>query len=136
MNIEVAQHQLKAADAEIARARDAVSYTTITSPIDGVVTRINAKVGELVVTGTMNNPGTMIMEVADLSQMLLVVQLDEADVGKVKAGRRDDRGRQSAGKRTGYIETSKRRAKQVWGRPRRAGNRRLDGQRFPRSRSG
>ena len=57
---------------------------TITSPIDGVVTRLNAKVGELVVTGTMNNPGTVIMEVADLSQMLVVAQVDEADIGKLK----------------------------------------------------
>ncbi|MCD6405880.1 MAG: efflux RND transporter periplasmic adaptor subunit [Planctomycetes bacterium] len=85
-NIEVLRHSLEAADAEIARARDAVGYTTITSPINGVVTRINAEVGELVVTGTMNNPGTVIMEVADLSQMLLVVQVDEVDIGAVKVG--------------------------------------------------
>jgi len=84
--LKVLQHNLEAADAEIERARDALSYTTITSPIDGVVTRRNAKVGELVVTGTMNNPGTVIMEVADLSQMLLVVQVDEADIGTVEVG--------------------------------------------------
>jgi HlyD family secretion protein len=84
--LTVLQYNLEAADAEIERARDAVGYTTITSPIDGVVTRRNAKVGELVVTGTMNNPGTVIMEVADLSQMLLVVQVDEADIGGVEVG--------------------------------------------------
>lgn len=87
-SLEVLQHNLEAAEADIARARDAVGYTTITSPIDGVVTRTNAKVGELVVTGTMNNPGTVILEVADLSQMLLVVQVDEADVAQVKEGQR------------------------------------------------
>ena len=65
-----------------------LSYTTITSPIDGVVTRINAEVGELVITGTMNNPGTVIMEVADLSQMLVVAQVDEADVGKLEVGQK------------------------------------------------
>jgi len=87
-SVEVLRHNLEAAEAESARAREALSYTTITSPIDGVVTRVNAKVGELVVTGTMNNPGTVILEVADLSQMLLVVQVDEADIAQVKEGQR------------------------------------------------
>ncbi len=86
LNLQVMQHNLEAADARIDQAREALSYTTITSPIDGVVTRINAEVGEVVVFGTMNNPGTVIMEVADLSQMLVMAQVDEADVGKLKVG--------------------------------------------------
>lgn len=85
-NIEVLQHNLEAADAEIARARDQVGYTTITSPINGVVTRMNVKVGELAVTGTMNNPGTVLLEVADLSTMLLVVRVDQGDVAKLEVG--------------------------------------------------
>lgn len=80
------RHNLEAADAEITRARDNLSYATITSPIDGIVTRVNAKVGELVVTGTMNNPGTVILEVADLSRMLVVAKLNESDVAAVKTG--------------------------------------------------
>ncbi len=90
LGLEVMKHNLEAADADVARARDAVSYTVITSPIDGVVTRRNAKVGELVVTGTMNNPGTVILEVADLSKMQLVVQVDESDIGGVEAGQTAD----------------------------------------------
>jgi len=88
LNLVVLQHQLEAADARIAQAEEALTYTTIASPIDGVVTRLNAEVGELVVTGTMNNPGTVIMEVADLSQMLVVAQVDEADVGKLRVGQK------------------------------------------------
>jgi HlyD family secretion protein len=88
LNLQVMQHNLEAADARIDQAREALSYTTITSPIDGVVTRINAEVGEVVIFGTMNNPGTVIMEVADLSQMLVTAQVDEADVGKLKVGQR------------------------------------------------
>ncbi len=88
LNLEVIRHQLVASDAEIARAKDQLSYTTITSPIDGVVTRLNAEVGELVVTGTMNNPGTVIVEVADLSKMLVVAEVDESDIGALKAGQR------------------------------------------------
>jgi HlyD family secretion protein len=85
-NLEVLKHNLDAADAEISRAREELKYTVITSPLDGVVTLINAKVGELVVTGTMNNAGTVIMEVADLSQMLVLARVDETDVARVKVG--------------------------------------------------
>ncbi len=86
LNLVVLQHNLEAADAMISQAKEALSYTTITSPIDGVVTRLNAEVGEVVIYGTMNNPGTVILEVADLSAMLVVAQVDEADVGKLEAG--------------------------------------------------
>ena len=88
LNLIVLQHNLEAADARIDQAEEALSYTTIVSPIDGTVTRLNAEVGELVMTGTMNNPGTIIMEVGDLSEMLVVAQVDEADVGKLKVGQK------------------------------------------------
>ena len=88
LNLLVMQHNLDAASAGVTQAKEALSYTTITSPIDGVVTRINAEVGEVVMFGTMNNPGTVIMEVADLSTMLLVAQVDEADVGKLALGQK------------------------------------------------
>ena len=88
LNLVVLQHNLEAADARISQAQEALSYTTIFSPIDGVVTRINAEEGEIAMTGTMNNPGTVILEVADLSQMLVVAQVDEADIGGLKVGQR------------------------------------------------
>ena len=88
LNLLVMQHNLEAADAKIAQARENLSYMTIVSPIDGVVTRLRVEVGEMVITGTMNNPGTVIMEVADLSKMLVVAQVDEADVGKLEVGQK------------------------------------------------
>lgn len=86
LNITVMELNLKVADADIARARENLDHTVITAPIDGTVTRLNAEVGELVVIGTMNNAGTVIMEVADLSQMIFVAQVDEADIGAIKVG--------------------------------------------------
>jgi len=86
MGLVVAQHNLESQAALVAEAVEAVDYTIMRSPIDGIVTRINAEIGELVMTGTMNNPGTVIMTVADLSKMLLVAEVDEADVGKLKVG--------------------------------------------------
>lgn len=85
-NLEVLRFNLKAADSDIVRAQDNLSYTTIISPIDGIVTTINAKEGELVVTGTMNNAGTVILEVADLSQMLAQARVDETDIANVAKG--------------------------------------------------
>ena len=88
LNLKVLEHNLEAAGARVTQAEEALSYTTIKSPINGVVTRINAEVGEVVIFGTMNNPGTVILEVADLSTMLLVAQVDESDVGKLKVGQK------------------------------------------------
>lgn len=84
----VMQHNIDAAAADISRVKENMKYTTIYSPIDGVVTRLNAEVGELVVTGTMNNAGTVIMEVADLSQMLLVARVDETAIAQVEVGQK------------------------------------------------
>ncbi|MEA2735210.1 MAG: HlyD family secretion protein [Humisphaera sp.] len=87
-SLTVQRHQLEAAAAEILRAKDNLSYTTIVSPIDGIVTRMNAKVGEMVVTGTMNNMGTVILELSDLSEMQVDAQVDEQNIASVKAGQK------------------------------------------------
>lgn len=84
----VMKHNIEAADAEIAKAADNLTYATIVSPIDGVVTRLCAEVGEVAMTGTMNNAGTMIMEVADLSQIILKAQVDENAIADVKVGQK------------------------------------------------
>jgi len=87
-SLTVSRHRLVGAEAEIARAKENLSYTTISAPIDGIVTRVNAKVGELVVTGTMNNPGTTILEISDLSQMQVEAQIDESNIAAVHAGQK------------------------------------------------
>jgi len=80
LNLEVLKHNLEVADAGIEQAREAISNTIITSPIDGVITRLNAEVGEMVIMGTMN--------IGDLSKMLIVAQIDESDVGKLQVGQK------------------------------------------------
>jgi HlyD family secretion protein len=86
LNLTVMEHNLTAAQARVEEAREALSYTTMYSPIDGVVTQLNAEVGEVVMTGTMNNPGTVILQVADLSKMMLLAEVDETNVGQVQIG--------------------------------------------------
>ena len=87
-NLMVIRHSMEAAAAEVERAEEDLSYSVITSPIDGVITNVETEVGELVVTGILNTPGTTIMEVADLSKMLLVARVDESSIASVKAGQR------------------------------------------------
>lgn len=85
-SISVLESGVAAAAAEIGQVEEAIAKTVIRSPIDGTVTRLNAEVGELVVVGTMNNAGTVIMTVADLSRMRLDARVAESDVARVRAG--------------------------------------------------
>ena len=85
-SLSVIESSLAAADANIDRAEDALTKTTIRSPIDGIVTKLNAEIGEVVMLGTMNNPGTVIMTIADLSRMILNARVAETDVAKIAGG--------------------------------------------------
>lgn len=73
------------AKASLKQAQEDLAKTVIYSPIDGVVTQINAEVGERVV-GTSQMAGTVIMVVADLSKMEARVDVSEVDVIHVSIG--------------------------------------------------
>ncbi|MHC4826605.1 MAG: efflux RND transporter periplasmic adaptor subunit [Planctomycetota bacterium] len=85
-SISVIESSLAAAEADIDRAEDDLTNAVIRSPIDGVVTLLNAEVGEVVLVGTMNNPGTVIMIVADLTRMILNARVAETDIASVEKG--------------------------------------------------
>ncbi len=85
LGLQIAQHNLTAAEARKRNALDSLSYTTITSPINGVVIRVNSEVGEMA-TGSLYNPGNIILQVADLSEMILKAEVDEADIARVENG--------------------------------------------------
>ncbi|MBX3351992.1 MAG: efflux RND transporter periplasmic adaptor subunit [Phycisphaeraceae bacterium] len=85
-NLRASQASIEVARAQIQRIREDLRYTEIPSPITGVVTKLNAEVGEIVITGTMNNAGTVILEIADLSEMIVRVECDETDIADVRVG--------------------------------------------------
>ena len=89
MGLQVSLHNLEAQKASVEEAREAVGYCVIAAPMDGVITRINVEVGT-VVTGTISYPGTVIMTIADLSRMIIVAEVDEADIGKLRVGQKAD----------------------------------------------
>jgi HlyD family secretion protein len=86
--IESLREQIAQAEASLARARDDLAKTTIRSPMDGTVTQLNAEKGEITLTGTMNNPGTIIMVVSDMGEILAEVDVDETRVVQVEHGQR------------------------------------------------
>ena len=80
------QESLAQVRAALEQAENLLSRTRITSPIDGVVIQVDVKVGETVVSGTTNIPGSAMMVIADPSVTLAEVQVDEADIGQVRQG--------------------------------------------------
>ena len=72
--------------ATLQAAEDNLRKTRFEAPIDGTVTQLNIERGEIVVVGTMNNPGTVILSVADLSRMKVEADVDETDVSSVRLG--------------------------------------------------
>lgn len=83
-----AREELRRRRAALAEARKDLQETVFVSPIDGMVTALNVEEGENVITGTMNNPGTVILTVADLDTMEVEAEVDETDVVRVRPGLR------------------------------------------------
>jgi HlyD family secretion protein len=81
-DIAIAQAQVDAAVARIAVAQGTLDKTIIKSPIDGVVLRRYQKPGEMMAL----LPPTPIYEIADMSQLRVRAQIDEADIGRVVVG--------------------------------------------------
>ena len=84
--LDLANARHEQAVASLDQAKYNLSKTTITSPMNGIVTSLNAEVGEIVMIGTMNNPGTVIMAVSDMSEIETEVEVDETDIAEVKLG--------------------------------------------------
>lgn len=90
-DVSQAQHQsitfqIKQAEASLKSTLDNLEKTVFYSPIDGIITSLRVEEGEIALVGTMNNPGTVLMTIADLSVMEVEVEVDETDVIGVKIG--------------------------------------------------
>jgi HlyD family secretion protein len=85
---QAARQEVTRADATVAAAADNLRKTRFVAPFDGVVSALNVEAGENVITGTMNNPGTEILVVSDLSRMLVKADVDETDVVDMKLGQK------------------------------------------------
>jgi HlyD family secretion protein len=82
--ITLAQSQIETALLDLASARSRLSELRVTAPMDGVVTRRTAQIGQLVASGMAG--GSASMTISDLSRLFVLAAVDESDVGTVKAG--------------------------------------------------
>ncbi len=80
------KHDLAESQSMLRTSQQALDWTEIRSPIDGVVSGINVDVGEVIIAGTTNLPGTVLMTVADPERMRVRAEVDESDVPWVRAG--------------------------------------------------
>lgn len=83
---EAARHGVEQARASLAEVEDERGRTTIRAPISGRVTRLNIEEGETVVVGTMNNPGSLLLTISDLSVIEALLAVDETDIPRVSVG--------------------------------------------------
>src|SRR4029077_12074033 len=74
--------------ASLDSARYDLSKVRIESTIDGIVTRRNVQEGETAVIVTMNNAGTVLLELADMSVIQAEVEVDETNIPQVQLGQR------------------------------------------------
>jgi HlyD family secretion protein len=84
--LDRARQAVRQARAGLVKAEDDLAKTTIFAPLSGTVTELNAEQGEVVVSGTMNNPASVIGVIADLSEILAVVEVDETEIVEVDLG--------------------------------------------------
>ena len=83
-----AREDVARAEAGLTAAADQLSKTRILAPIDGVVSALYIEEGEIVIMGTMNNAGTQILTVSDLSRMVVKADVDETDVVDIRLGQK------------------------------------------------
>lgn len=86
LRLEQAGQSVAQARANLDKALDDLSKTTIYAPLSGRVIELNAEQGEVVVSGTMNNPASVIGTIADLSEILAEVDVDETEIVYVEEG--------------------------------------------------
>jgi HlyD family secretion protein len=86
--LESAQNRVDQTRAGLNASRDALSKTTVRAPITGVVTTLRVKAGEVTVIGTMNNPGTQLMTISDMSTVQAVLMVDETDTPTILVGQK------------------------------------------------
>ena len=85
-SITTAETRLKNDQANLETAKYDLNKVRVVSPINGIVTKRNIEEGETAVIGTMNNAGTVLLQIADMSVIQAEVEVDETDIPSVLVG--------------------------------------------------
>ncbi len=84
--VQLRQRELDRLRAQLRQSEYDLSQVEFVSPLDGVITKLNVEEGETAITGTMNNPGTVLLTIADLSFIEAEIEIDETDIVHVEVG--------------------------------------------------
>ncbi len=84
--VDAAGHRLAQTQANLDKARYDLGKVTIAAPMTGLITRLNVEEGENAIMGTLNNPGTVLLVIADMGTLEAVVEVDETEVVQVRLG--------------------------------------------------
>jgi HlyD family secretion protein len=84
-SIEASRYSVMSAEAQVKEANENLSFTTITSPMNGIVSKLSVEKGERVV-GTSQMAGTEMLRIADLGSMEVRVEVNENDIIRVANG--------------------------------------------------
>jgi HlyD family secretion protein len=79
---------LSQADAWLALVKERLAKTEVRSPISGTITAVQIKTGETAIAGATGVPGSSLMTIAEVGDMMAEVNVDEADIGAVTRGLR------------------------------------------------
>lgn len=85
-SVKTQQQRIKQEEANFDSAKYDLNKVRIVSPIAGLVTRRSIEEGETAVVGTMNNAGTVLMQVSDMSVIETEIEVDETDIPFIRVG--------------------------------------------------
>lgn len=88
IDLKSSRERLAQSEAQLEQVMDQLSKTQIVSPLDGVVTSLDIKVGETAIASSTNIPGSSLMTIANPDSIYVEVLVDEADVANIEVGQR------------------------------------------------
>ena len=90
IDLKSSTERLTQARAQLDQVNDNLSKTKIVSPIEGVITSLDIKVGETAIASSTNIPGSSLMTIANPASIYTEVLVDEADVANIQIGQRTE----------------------------------------------
>jgi HlyD family secretion protein len=85
--IELIEGEIKKAEIALEQAKERLSETEVTAPLSGVIIEKKVEKGQIISSGISTvTGGTHLATIADMSSIFVVADVDETDIGKVRAG--------------------------------------------------
>ena len=84
-SVDEVKAQIKSAEISVNDAKTNLNYTQILSPMDGIIVSVPVSVGQTV---NSNQTSPTIVQVADLSKVLIKLEVSEGDIAQIKEGQR------------------------------------------------